>query len=553
MPSQTAQNLSPKVQAALVLMLLAIAIMRLVMVFVHEANWDEYLNLSMIYDHQRGELREILQTGFVHIFGWVTWVSSNEADQIIAARLVYFGVGILTSVAIWKTARALVSTEGAFFAILCYWGFSYNLVHGVSLRTDPLATSAMMCALCLVIPGSPSTRRALAAGVLVGLAGFFTIKAIFYVPALAAITLIRWAEVRSMVKGAGATLLIGIVALLSFVGLSVGHAITFPDAASPFAFLGRTADSTLAPQNYVILIQYFRVAFMQNLIFVALWLIGLFGLVMRLRDPVSRTQGLLGLALVTPLLSVLVYRDTYPYYYPFILAPVMVIIGFAWDDLRRRYSAKIAVTVAAAACLSALVVTIVYVQKPIKRQRMTLDVIHRLFPDGPTYIDGRSMVSSFSKRGLFMSTWGMTDYRRDGHPIMAELIEGHQPHFLLANTWQLQLDRMSPAQSESRGLGLLSADMELLQDNYTRFWGPLYLPGKTIKVEDDSVNIVISGTYRLIAEAPVVIDGKSLRPNGEIQLDAAEYSVSATTSSKLIFDVERPSEPPTEDGLFSGF
>ncbi|MCK0097413.1 hypothetical protein MWU60_17685 [Yoonia sp. F2084L] len=553
MPSQTAQNFLPKVQTALILMLLAVAIMRLVMVFVHEANWDEYLNLSMIYDHQRGELREILQTGFVHIFGWVTWVSGNEADQIIAARLVYFGVGILTSAAIWKTARALVSTEGAFFVILCYWGFSYNFVHGVSLRTDPLAASAMMCALCLVISGNPSTRRALAAGVLVGLAGFFTIKAIFYVPALAAITLIRWAKVGSMVKGAGTTLLIGIVALLSFVGLSFGHAMTFHNVASPFEFLGRTADSTLAPQNYMILIQYLRDAFMQNLVFVALWLFGFFGLVIRLRDPVSRTEGLLGLALVTPLLSAFVYRDTYPYYYPFILAPVMVIVGFAWDDLRRRYSAKIAVTVAAVACLCTLVVTIEYVQKPIDRQRTTLDVIHRIFPDEPSYIDGRSMVSSFSKRGPFMSTWGMTDYRRDGRPIMAELIERHQPQFLLANTWHLQLDRMSPAQSESRALGLLSADMALLQDNYTRFWGPLYLPGKTIEVEDDSINILISGTYRLIAEAPVVIDGNSLRPNGVIQLDATEYSVAATTSSQLIFDVERPSEPSSEDGLFSSF
>ncbi|GMN04203.1 hypothetical protein MTsPCn3_29340 [Erythrobacter sp. MTPC3] len=536
-------------------MLFSVAIMRLVLTFLHEANWDEYLNLAMIYDHQRGELREILQTGFVHLFGWVTWVSHNEADQVIAARIVYLGVGLITSAAIWKTARSLVSAEGAFFAVLCYWGFSFNLVHGVSLRTDPLAASAMMCALCLAISPSLSIRRAVAAGILVGLAGFFTIKAIFYVPALVAVVLIRSAgnEAASMMKGVVAVVIVGVAALLSFAGLSLGHAATFSDAASPFEFVGRTADSTLAPQNHLVLITYLRAALYQNVVLVALWLVGLFGLVMRLRNRESRTQGLLGLALVMPLLSFLIYRDTYPYYYPFILAPVMVITGFAWDDIRRRYGVIIAMTAGAAACISALLATVEQVQKPIERQHMTLEVIHRLFPDQTSYIDGRSMVSSFSKRGPFMSTWGMTDYRRDGVPVMGELIERHQPKFLLANTWHLQLDRLSPAQSEALEFGLLSADMQTLRDNYMRYWGPLYVPGKTIKVEDNSVQILVSGTYRLIADAPVFIEGKPLMPGSEIALDAAEYNVSATTTSKLILSVEAPREPPPEKLLFGGF
>lgn len=536
-------------------MLLSVAIMRLVLTFVHEANWDEYLNLSMIYDHQRGELREILQTGFVHLFGWVTWVSNNEADQVIAARIVYLGVGLVTSAAIWKTARALVSAEGAFFAVLCYWGFSFNLVHGVSLRTDPLAASAMMCALSLAISHSLSIRRAFAAGVLVGLAGFFTIKAIFYVPALIAVVLIRsvGSEAGSIVKGAVAVIIVGVIALLSFVGLSLGHAATFSDAASPFEFVGRTADSTLASQNHLVLITYLRAALYENVVLVALWLLGLFGLVMRLRNRDSRIQGLLGLALVMPLLSFLIYRDTYPYYYPFILAPVMVITGFAWDDLRRRYGVIIAMTAGAAGCLSALLVTLEQVQKPIQRQHMTLEVIHRLFPDQTSYIDGRSMVSSFSKRGPFMSTWGMTDYRRDSLPVMGELIERHQPQFLLANTWHLQIDRLSPTQSEDLELGLLSADMQTLQDNYIRFWGPLFVPGKTIEVGDDSVQILVSGTYRLIADAPVVIEGKSLIPGSEIALDGAEYRVSANTTSQLILSVDAPSEQPPKNLLFGGF
>ncbi len=548
--SQTERS---RLRMALIVMLAAVALMQLVLVFVHEANWDEYLNLSMIYDYQRGELREVLQTGFVHLLSWVQLVSDNEANQIIAARLLFFGVGIVTSVAIWKIARTLVSTEAAYFTVLSYWAFSYTLVHGVTLRTDPLAASAMMCALWMVVSRPPTVRVVLLAGVLAGLAGFFTIKAIFYVPALIIVFLIRVVGIGSVPRGIWLIGLAGIAALTCFIGLTALHAMTLPDFASPLAFLGRTTDSTLGAQDFSILMGYLPRAFVQNVILALVIIVGLGGLLMRLHHGKDRAAALIGLALLTPLLSVLVYRDTYPYYYPFILAPVMILAGFAWDDISRRYGCKTVMVIATAVSLSAAIVTFKNAQISITTQRLTLSVIHRLFPGRPTYIDGRNMVSSLPKRGLFMSAWGMTDYRRIGRPVMAEIIQTDQPQFVLVNTWLLQMDKISPTQSEALPLGLLAADMATLKDNYVHFWGPIYVPGKTISPDNETMRILLSGTYRLISETPVSIDGKTLEPNTEIYLETRDYLVSALGISRLVLSVVQPRDPPPKVKLFRGF
>ncbi len=56
------------------LLLAAVAVAQAILLVRFEVNWDEFLNLSMIYDHQRGELRSCcrrhsftLSLGFVRL------------------------------------------------------------------------------------------------------------------------------------------------------------------------------------------------------------------------------------------------------------------------------------------------------------------------------------------------------------------------------------------------------------------------------------------------------------------------------------------------------
>ncbi|MGO4915884.1 glycosyltransferase family 39 protein [Pseudogemmobacter sp. W21_MBD1_M6] len=550
MPIWSAQ---PSIRMILVMALLGVAAMRFVMLFTFEVNWDEFLNLSMLYDHQRGELRELLQTGFIHLLHWVPYVSGNEVDQIIAARVLVFGAGILTSLAIYRTAHALASFEAALFAVLSYWVFSFTLRHGVSLRTDPLAACAMMCALSLSISGVLRPRQAIVAGSLAGLAGFFTIKAVFFIPALIIITVIRGTRARSFTYGLTLLATGGITALISFVGLIAAHALSFDQIASPLAFLDRTTGATLGTVDYAVFKNYASLAIRQNILLVIIVMIGAAGAVRRLRSRSERGAGLYALALLTPLLSPVFYRDFYPYFYPFVLAPVMVVASLAFDDLLRRFGGPVLSALVLAMLLSGGIVFANALQQPLAQQRLTLDVIHKLFAPSTTYIDARSMVPSMAKRGPFMSQWGMTDYRNHARPVMQDILERDAPQFILANNWRLNLHLLSADNPVVGILGLLPEDLATLKNNYAPFWGPLYVPGKTILPSDKGIDVVLSGNYRINGGGDLAIDGQSIPAGGKITLSKGHHAVSSRTGATLVLDVPMPDAIPPTRPLFGRF
>lgn len=540
-------------RTVLILMLICIAMMRLFLIFVNEANWDEYLNLSMVYMHDRGELDEVLQTGFVHLFKWVPLVSTNEADQIIAARLLYFIVALVTSLAIWGVARTFVSVNGALFVVLCYWAIDYNFIHAVSLRTDPLSACAMMCTLYLIVSRPPTFSLAICAGILTGLAGFFTIKAIFYVPPLVLVAMLRYSSFVPMYRSIVLVLLAGCMAVFSFICFNAIHATTFKEMASPLAFLTRTSSSTLGVGQNDILSTYLLGVFVNNLAVFIVMIISFCLLLVQLRNTKDRKNTLICLALITPAISLFIYRDSYPYFYPFILAPIIIVCCSFWEALSHRGYDRILLAISAVIFLNPVQSSFKHSQRSITKQRNTLNAIHQMFPNPVTYIDGRSMVASLPKRGLFMSTWGMTDYRHLGLPIMEQTILAEQPQFLLANTPYLQIDKFTPAESQSTSLGLLAPDVSILKESFVQFWGPVYIPAKNIRPENNSMRILISGNYRLVTDAPILIDGKTLELNETIYLETGNYEIASRSHAKLILDVAHPAIKPPPQRLFSGF
>lgn len=537
----------------LIVLLLVLALARVALVFLHEANWDEYLNLSMIYDHKRGDLDEVLQTSFIYLFYWLPHVSDIEADQIVAARIVFLAVAVVTTLAIWKVARTLASTEAAFFAILCYWAYSFNLIHSVALRTDPLSACAMMCALWIVVARPLHVVNAIAAGVLIGLAGVITIKAIFYLPAIVTVALIRGIQCEGFGRIAKLILVSGMTAGVVFFGIIILHALTFEDVASPFAFLRRTTNSTLSTQEYGILWYYIKRGVTENFLISTVLVTGLLVLLSRLSVKQERPKALIGIALLTPLLSVSIYRDVYPYFFPFILAPAMILAALAWDAVAARYGPRPAFLSALFIAVGGLWVAVEKQAAAMSKQRDTLAVVHSLFPTGTHYVDGRSMVSSLPKSGLFMSDWGMTDYRNIGQPVMERIVKTDQPQFLLANTWHLGLDRLSPEVSQGHAFGLLAADLEFLQDNYLPFWGPLYVPGQELDASQTNLDIRVSAVYRYESAAPMVLDGKELLPGATIKLTAGNYPIQNNSAGRLILNVEVPRQEAPSKRLFEGF
>jgi len=542
----------PMQRVLLVGILLLLAAARLDLALRFEANWDEFLNLAMVHSYVRGELHEVLQTAFIHLFRWAPAVSGNEVDQVIAARLLVLLFAAITALALYGVARRFMDVTAALVSVLAFSGFSFVMRNGNAVRTDPLATCCLMVAIWLAMARGFGRRHALALGVLVGLAGALTIKSVFYVPTIAAILLLQAWYGPDRRRGIGLAALSGLSALASFIAVLGLHASTFPAMASASAFVARTSGATLLTGDYSIFLRSLSSALRGNLAFWVLLVTGLACAGSMLRDPHQRRDGLTLLSLTLVLATPLIYRDVYPYYYPFMLAPASVLVGFGFARLSGLRSG-IYTYAAIALLFSAAAVTYLHSrQQDNTGQHRMLALVHQLFPKPVAYIDHTSMVSSYPKQGFFMSHWGVADYRHANIPIMADIIDRQEPRFLLVTRDLLDVEARDPQKSEDNRYGLLADDVRTLDANYVRYWGPLYLPGLRFHGET-ARHVPIPGRYILVSATPAIIDGRTIVPGAVVELTKGEHRLSSRTLASLRWAAPPPpaEQPPRQ--LFRSF
>ncbi|MFZ3581678.1 glycosyltransferase family 39 protein [Loktanella sp. DJP18] len=529
-------------------LVLAVGSAQFVLIFRFEVNWDEFLNLSMLYEHQRGELREILQTAFIHLFHWVPLLSQNEVTQVIAARCLVAGFALVTSLAIWATARHLTNHDGGKIAVFAYWSVSYVMQHGLALRTDTLAAAPIMVALWLTVTRWQDMRAILGAGLLLGLASALTIKAVFFMPMLLIVALVQmWGRI-PVTQILCWVLLAGLAATCAFLAIIGLHSLTFNGFDSPLAFLDRTKDATLQARDYSIFRSYALYGVFHNPLFFVLLFIGVIRALEQLATPAARRMGLVSLALLVPLFVPLVYRDMYPYFYALLLPPVAVATAYGLNTFQRFSHVTVAVLVAFWVWNLGNAL-----YQSNGHQARILDVVHQSFAPESTYLDGRSMVSSYAKRGLFMSTWGMTDYRAQGRAIYTDLLRRETPVFLLVNAAALYFDRFNPEAVEAHPHGLLAEDFTVLHDSFVPFWGPIRVPGRVVDPEMDAIEIFTPGLYANRGPGILTIDEMTLDPGAEAMLDAGHYRVKTLNTSTLALAVNPPTEAAPKGPVFHGF
>jgi hypothetical protein len=256
----------------------------------------------------------------------------------------------------------------------------------------------------------------------------------------------------------------------------------------------------------------------------------------------------LSLLLFTPL----IYRDVYPYYYPFMLAPASVLIGIAFERIAHYRNGVFAGFFLAFLAIGAAATLGKSLNQGLDDQRRMLALIHTLFPKPVPYIDHTSMVSSYPKQGIFMSTWGMTDYRRAGVPIMESIVTTKSPRFVLATRWSLDVAFLKPELSEAQPYGLLAADVRTLQDNYMRYWAQLYLPGFRVKGTSERM-VSIPGRYRVEADHDVEIDGLAVAPGRVVELSKGRHRFVTRSKAAFLWDAPAPPASAEPSALFYGF
>lgn len=536
---------------------------------------DEFLHLSAVHTYERGEPVRSLMTLSVHLLGWLGAVGQNEVAQVVAARILMYILFLGTCFYLFRTARYFLGVRAALFCVLCYLCFLFTIANGASLRGDTPATFFFMAALYYFVAREDSICLNVLAGVAMAVSLLFTIKAAIYLPVFAG-----WFLSRLLLCGGRSKSLIRTACFLG--GLALGliaiyglHSATLvrPVAESNVGFLSRVFST------FVTFEQIFpaRTWIIQTLVIdFFIWLLLFGGLIVHLTDLLRHTCArtdpkMFLLVLSIPLLSLLVYRNAYPYFFVFLVPTATLFCGYAFERLASKLKNARRITVPVLSAVLGLMVLANFIAhfpryirteaKLTSLQRDVLAAIHRMFPEPVPYVDKCSMVSSYPKVGLFMSVAGISNYLRRGEPIMDGLLTKEKPLFLLANSFLLDLNSTEAPRSVG-GQVLLDADWTALKSYFIHHWGPVWVVGKQFSlgsaVEPRYFQIVAPGLYTVETETDILIDGTLYRQGDVVWLEEGAHTagaggVTATIRLRWGDHLYRPDSEPEQTNLLAPF
>jgi hypothetical protein len=491
------------------------------------------------------------------LLGWLTSIPGNEIDQIVVGRFVMLLCEAGTCALIYLLARRFASRTAALIAALGFASACFTIIHGASFRADPLAAVLMMGSLVVIARAPPKAGPLLAAAALAAVGAMVTVKVVLYAPAFAGVAAWRIASAsdrKRLVLWLAGT---GAAAAIACAALYLLQLSLMPDATSAGARagLGNAAETQtgagLLPRLGE-MERFFFLSPLQVLLLVA-------GVVAALSMPRLRNErraeamALLGCG--ATLLCLLFYRNAFPYFFPFILAPAAVLAAAAVERfwLLSRHTLLVAFGLFAPAVAVAAAWS-THGQGP---QRALVSAVHRMFPRPVAYIDRNSMIASFPKRGFFMSTWGLLGYRR-GQPLLAGTLENDVVPLVVVN---------GPALEQAAGLRsdvpeplrLLAQDEAVLSENYIQHWGRIWVAGKRVEAspEGSGMSIAVPGVYTIEAAAPVVIDRSAAAPGTVVNLARGRHIIRSEAPLPVTLrwgdHLYRPVGTPSSEPIYRGF
>lgn len=516
----------------------------LTMAWTRNINWDEFYFLSHIHAHLDGRLDRPLQTVFVHAFGWLSGLSGTEVDQIAIARLVMMAFFAGTCVALHRIAAQLTDARSADIAVLAFVTSGFAIAHGGSFRADPMAAGLLMGALALMMTTRMSGLQIITVALLSAFALLVTVKSAMYLPVFIAALIWRWDDQGVVLRCLGAGALALAIAAMIYVWHASG--ITAGAGASTGDNLSEAATVTLGGSGLL-----------PRWPEVSLWLMFSAGaVVLLIAGIIAAPSNRLGVVLflfTVPLLSVVIYRNAFPYFFPFAVPAMMVAVAIGAQHLRGGLLWKLSLVLMLA---SGGIQTQRALSEGNAAQKATLSAVHTLFPEPVTYIDQNGMVSSFERLGFFMSTWGIASYRAAGKPVFAELIAEHEPPLLLTNRAELHA-AMNP--DAAPVMGLLAEDAQVLRQTYVHYAGAIWLAGQDATLQDSAatVQMPFAGSYRVETDSTVMINLRPVQTGDVITLDQGTVNITGArgTDVRLIWNTPGQDTPPVlpETGLYAGF
>lgn len=537
----------------------------------YEINWDEFHYLSFVYDYINHILSNSLQTFHVHFFTWLPRVSENEVKQIIAARFIMLLLQLGTGYFIFRISRRYLSIQAALFAVLSYFSVSYNIRMGASFRPDPIAAFFLMASLDLFLDKILMIKKLIVAGILMALALIVTIKSMIYLPTFMLIVIVMLINDKNIKTVTSRVAIVAFSVALSFSLLYLYHRsnILIIDDGEAITTLSGGFNKTV---NFFDLLPRWNYLYYTLIHDIPYWLAIAYGIkvvcfAICTKQQLSGRSAIIIATMIIPLCSVLFYRNAFPYFYSFILAPASIFCGVAWDalpwrDKKRNKSILIAGTILFLIFISILRNGIIIPKiKNSDHQSQLLEVVHKAFPTPTQYFDRCSMISSYSQVGFFMSTWGVEGYRNKQNPVLEQTIKNNNPPFYIANIGSLDVENKKSLKIYKQD-ELLVADLNALKDNYIHHWGEMYVAGKQFNLSQTKpvtdFFIQIHGTYTLESTAKALINGRILLPGESIYLAPGNHTIQGFhLPRKYILrwgeQLYRPKSQPSQKSTFNGF
>ncbi len=530
---------------------LAIAVvlgLQLQLVFTRSVNWDEFYFLGQVHKFVRGELTVPLQTLHVRLFAWLPGTGSDTVSQIVLGRLVMFAAQIGTCLAIVTIARRFTDLAGAMLCALAYLTFAFVIQHGFAFRTDPLAACMTMAALAILARARLGLPAILVAGVILGAAFMVTIKIVLYAPAFAGIAWLRWSETGFDRRTAAAIAAIPALAIGVAAVLFQLHSLSLapPDTAVEIISSSGSKMFGLNPKYGYTL---------KALLLSLPWIVLLAGLARALTargtpDAAARIA-LAGLA--APLLTLIFYTNTFPYFYPFILPPVAAALGGGIAWLTGRY--RIAV-LAGLMALGGVLVWAIDGPSRQQQQRAIEQAVDQIFPRKVAYFDFPGFLPRHQKVNFFMTVWGFRNYIEAGEPHFAAIMQSRPVPLLLAVEPEDNPGLLAVMEGGPNTKLFHAEDLAALRETYRHAWGPIYIAGRRLAPSQRQVwTVHVPGTYTV--EGSLRVNGREYRSGDLVPLPRgkAELVAGSQAPAGLVWG-ERPSIPthrPPERPYWTGF
>jgi hypothetical protein len=552
-------------------------------------NWDEWSYLAKVHTWARGDPLSRLQTFHVHLFAPLLLDDAARPDrevvEVLRLRGTSFVLLCAAALAIVQLGRRLLgSVVAGTAAALSALTFSFVLGHGTAARYDPFIVTAFLIAAVLIVEGHHA--RGLRGVVLAGFAGgvlalgaVVSIKTALYVPSVAVLlgAGVVSADDRRRRRALLMALVVVLTAAVGWRVLLVLHAASLTPVptttatptglVSQLEAIGQTmfaAHDDGPRRNYLRFSQRYDGGF---------WLLGTLGLVLgvvvaagrgpaSLRARAARIGVVQAMACALPLAALLVYRNTFPYFFVTIIPPAAMLIGIVVVVVERGLGRRPRARFVAVMLLCAPGVLTGFRfyshnhDDQIGPQRTVLAAVRAVFPSPVPYIDRCGMVASYPRIGPFMSSASMAAYRAKAEgPVWPKLLESAEPKFLLQNidTLDLRDDRKNTGQYR-----WLAEDHRQLQESFIPHWGPLWVAGRRLEVGPESVAFEVHIHDRYIVEArePLILDGVKVVPGEVVELAVGRHEVHAPVSSTVTLRTASAGAPPPNtppERMFTAF